>query len=114
GKRLGGRLAPQHKFAIDIKDPARMDVVEQNMPAALAARDANAIAHVGAADVVGVAAVDMKDVERELGAPVDEPGKNVAGIAGEQVHPARELALEEIDAFGGIGVRHDVDAVIFE
>ena len=91
-----------------------MDVVQENMPAALARGDANAIAHVGAADFVGVAAVDMKDVERKLGAPADEPGQDFARIAGEQVHAPRELPFEEIDAFGRIGVRHDVDAVIFE
>ena len=78
-KRLGRQIAARHEFAIDIEDPARMDVVQQNMPAALAARDANAIGHVGAADFVGVAAVDMKDVECELGAAAGRAREELRG-----------------------------------
>ena len=84
------------------------------MAPALAPGDANAIRHVGMADFAGVAAVDMKDVERELRATVDEPRQDLARIAGEQVHPPRELAFQIVDAFGGVGVGHDVDAVRFE
>src|ERR1700722_5920131 len=43
---LGRQIAVRHEFAIDIEDPARMDVVQQNVPAALAPGNANAIAHV--------------------------------------------------------------------
>ena len=30
------------------------------------------------------------------------------------MHPPRELAFEEVDAFDRVGVAHDVDAVVFE
>src|ERR1700735_1144380 len=65
---LGLQIPTRYEFAIDVEDPARMDIIEQNMPTAFAAGDLNAIAHVGAADVLGVAAVDVKNVESKLGA----------------------------------------------
>ena len=71
---LGRQIAPRDEFTIDVEDPARMDIVQQNMAAALAPGDPNAIAHVGAADFVGMAAVDMKNIERKLGAAADVAG----------------------------------------
>src|SRR5208282_3869910 len=113
-KRLGRQIALRDEFTIDIEDPARMDVVQHEMSAVLASGDANAVGHIGLADLAGMAAVDMKDVERKFRPPVDEPREDLTRIAGEQVDPARELPFQEIHALRRVGVRHDIDAVIFE
>ena len=55
-----------------------MDVVQQHVPPAPAGGDANAIAHVGAADIIGMASVDMKNIEREFVAAADEPREDFA------------------------------------
>ena len=59
-------------------------------------------------------AVDDEEIEGELVATLRKPGQDLARIAGEEMHPAGELALQGVDAFHRVLMAHDVDAVILQ
>src|SRR5260370_38139587 len=84
------------------------------MPARSSFGDAKAVRQVREEDRARVPAVDAQNVEHQLVASNRQLGKDLARIAAEQMDAARELPLEEIEAFDRVGVRHDVDAIVFE
>ena len=68
------------------------------MLAAPAARQMQAIGDVGAAEVGRMAAVDMKNVEIEIGVMRGEIRQHFAQIAGPEVDAAGKFALQIIHA----------------
>ncbi len=70
--------------------------------------------HVRKADFARMAAIDVDNIEIQFIAPVRQPRQNLARIAGEEMHPSRKFAFEEVDAFDRVAVGQDIDPVIFE
>src|SRR5208283_977551 len=103
-ERLRRQFAARDELAVDVEDPARMDVVEQKVPALPALRHANAMRHVAEAYVVRMSSVDAIEVEIQVVAAVGEPRQDFARVARKQMHASGKLALEVVHAFDSVDV----------
>ena len=83
-ERLGRQIAPRHELAINVENPAGVDVVQQQMPSFFPMSHPDAVGHIGEADLARVAAVDVQEVEFEFIAAAGEPWQNLARIAGKR------------------------------